>query len=133
MEQQNPQPLIITPEAFEKIVQETCKARSEPGPVSVAVGKLIEQKGEELIDLAKAYLERGERQEVTKYRYWFRTVLAVSVIAIFMLSMVLVAFWRGLITQEGLTFLLGTLAGYIFGILSSVIGMAGFKSSNSHR
>ena len=133
MESQPKQPIMVTPEVFERMLKEACEARSQPSPLSVAVANVIERKGEELIDLAKAYLERGERQEQTRYEYWFKTVLSLSAMAVFMLVMVLLTSWRGLISQEGLTFLLGTLAGYIFGILSSIVGAIGFQSGSSKK
>ncbi|BAD85551.1 hypothetical membrane protein [Thermococcus kodakarensis KOD1] len=83
--------------------------------------KAVERLGDRYFDVREKDITSRKELELEKYRYWSRTVITLSILAITLISGVLYLGNEKVLSNEGVSFLLGTIAGYLFSILGGLI------------
>ncbi len=82
--------------------------------------------GDRYFDVREKDITSRKELELEKYRYWSRTVITLSILAITLISGgVLYLGNEKVLSNEGVSFLLGTIAGYLFSILGGLISGGG--------
>ncbi len=83
---------------------------------------------ERLGDRYIAYKEKSDAYtkevELRKYRYWIIAVVLVTVLAVVLLAGILYLANGKILSSEGVSFLLGTIAGYLFSVFGGLISSA---------
>lgn len=83
---------------------------------------------EKLGDRYIAYKEKSDAYtkevELRKYRYWTIAVVLVTSLAVVLLGGILYLANGKILSSEGVSFLLGTIAGYLFSVFGGLISSA---------
>lgn len=98
--------------------------REDVEAVINAIGRLLDK----WVERDKFQIERNTEVELTKYRYWLWTTVGVtSLVGLILIGIYLLASHR-VLSSEGVSFLLGTIVGYLFGVFGGLVsGMFGNK------
>ncbi|NJE01848.1 hypothetical protein [Thermococcus sp. JdF3] len=90
----------------------------------------IETLGDRYIAYKEKSDEYAKEVELRKYKYWTIAVVLVTALAVVLLGGVLYLANVKVLSSEGVSFLLGTIAGYLFSVFGGLISSA-LKSKES--
>ena len=110
-------------EDVETTNSETKSANIDPEVASLLKQgiSVIETLGKEYLETQKKSIEVSKDVELRKYKYWTITVSVVSVLAIILIGGILYLANGKILSSEGVSFLLGTIAGYLFSVFGGLI------------
>ncbi len=91
---------------------------------------VVETLGKEYLTTQKRSIEVSKEVELRKYKYWSITVGVVSLLAVILIVGILYLANGKVLSSEGVSFLLGTIAGYLFSVFGGLISSA-LKSKES--
>jgi len=81
----------------------------------------LERLADKYIEYKRSMFPQEKELELTKHKYWVGVTLGVTGLIAVVLVMILVLSLRNVMSSEGVSFLLGTIVGYLFSTLSMVI------------
>ena len=119
------------PEGIDELVEEEEKnPELELEQVRVLINGL-ERLADKYIEYKKSMFSQEKDLELTKHRYWVFVTIGITTLVGVVLIMIFLLSTRQIMSSEGVSFLLGTIVGYLFSTLTMVIN--GLLKPNSSR
>lgn len=91
----------------------------------------LERLADKYIEYKKSMFSGEKDLELTKHKYWVAVTLGITFLVGGVLCMIFLLSTRQVMSSEGVSFLLGTIVGYLFSTLTMVIN--GLLKPNSSR
>ncbi|WP_456395046.1 hypothetical protein [Thermococcus sp.] len=91
----------------------------------------LERLADKYIEYKKSMFSEEKDLELTKHKYWVAVTLGITALVGVVLIMIFLLSSRQAMSSEGVSFLLGTIVGYLFSTLTMVIN--GLLKPNSSK